>query len=217
MNPLTPHGKDCVQRARTEPRTISVQSRPSGTIIGGANGSSDNEPAVSENPFSEAGDNDRTIIRPMPGGRRGGRAPAPVRRAPPPAATAASTGEDLAALSATRAGLLAAAAPLLQLLARLGNTASPPNGGAMLDRTKRALREFEQRARNEGVPTELLRPAHYALCVSLDDVVVNTPWGHEAGWPNDMLTAFFHPDIKNGGRFFSALEQICRDPRGFCR
>ena len=31
---------------------------------------------------------------------------------------------------------------------------------------------------------DLLRPAHYALCASIDDIVLNTPWGATSGWAN---------------------------------
>ena len=80
-----------------------------------------------DDPFAPAdsdGDGDRTLIRPMPGGRRsssGASPPAPPRPAgPPPAETAPlSPAVGLNPLKA-------AAAPLLSLIMRLKNTASHP-------------------------------------------------------------------------------------------
>ena len=139
-----------------------------------------------DNPFAEPEDDNRTIIRPTPGRRQpqpaeppakaGGERATPCGRTPPPARSVAMAegtentfiGED---------ALAAAAAPLLQLMARLRNTASPPDSGDLRERTVRQVRVFEQEARDKGLPLEQLRPAHYALCASLDDVVLNTPWG----------------------------------------
>jgi type VI secretion system protein ImpK len=150
-----------------------------------------------DNPFAEPEDDGRTIVRPVPGGRRltvaDGTlrpvpdatlvAPAPVRRTRvrPIAAEPVDLPAD------TGSGLMAAAAPLLQLLARLRNTLTPPDAGDLRDRAAQAVRAFEQRCRANGVPEEQLRPAHYALCASLDDVVLNTPWGSEGGWAAQSL------------------------------
>ena len=124
---------------------------------------------MSDNPFAEPEDDNRTVIRPTPGRRRTPAAEQPgVTRseqppqetsAPRPAAPAEGT-EDFAAGSDV---LAAAAAPLLQLMARLRNTARPPDSGDLYQRTVRQMRVFEQEARDKGVPLEQLRPAHYAL------------------------------------------------------
>ena len=86
----------------------------------------------SDNPFSEPEDSDRTqIIRPLPGGRARSAAP-PAAAAPPPGQPAlppaAVSGPD-EAIRVGRSPLLAAAAPLLQLLSRLRNTLSQPDSG----------------------------------------------------------------------------------------
>ncbi|WP_158743539.1 type IVB secretion system protein IcmH/DotU, partial [Acidisphaera sp. L21] len=111
--------------------------------------------------------------------------------------------------------LLAAAAPLLQLLARLRNTANPPDTGDLRERTVREIRAFEQRARDTGVPMEQLRPAHYALCASLDDVVLNTPWGSAGGWDARSLVSTFHQEVRSGKRFFDLLKQMKDNPGKF--
>ena len=36
--------------------------------------------------------------------------------------------------------------------------------------------------RDVGIGLDQLRPAHYALCASLDDVVLATPWGSQGAW-----------------------------------
>ena len=179
---------------------------------------------MSDNPFAEPDDADRTVIRPMPGGGRAAARPAarPVAAAPPPAPPPpaapppAAAGADLAAIATAQANPLAAAAsPLLQLLARLRNTATPPDQGSMRDRTLREMRAFEKRARDAGVPMEQLRPAHFILCASLDDVVLNTPWGAHGPWQAATLTSTLHREARGADGFFEHLRQMRQDPAAY--
>ena len=83
---------------------------------------------MSDNPFAEPEDDNRTVIRPTPGKRRPVE-PSPDTMATPPsrpAATAASlsVGEDTEKISVGDDVLTAAAAPLLLFMARLRNTAA---------------------------------------------------------------------------------------------
>src|SRR5258707_659926 len=129
---------------------------------------------MSDNPFIEPEDSERTVIRPMPGGRRAAAADLPVGVAePPPRRAAAAVSPDgVETLAMGLSPLVAAAAPLLQLMMRLRNTVNQPDPGDLRERAVQAMRRFEQQSRDSGVPIELLRPAHYALCASLDDVVL---------------------------------------------
>lgn len=173
---------------------------------------------MSDNPFSEPDDSDRTVIRPAPGGRRPPApqaAPPSPRAAPPMPASASAVAEGTENLAIGDNALAAAAAPLLQLLARLRNTANPPDAGDLRERTVREIRNFEQRARDGGVPMEQLRPAHYALCASLDDVVLNTPWGGAGGWDARSLVSTFHQEVRSGERFFDLLGQMKQNPGSY--
>jgi type VI secretion system protein ImpK len=176
---------------------------------------------MSDNPFAEPEDDNRTVIRPTPGRRRTpatehptvARSEPPPQEAPAQRATAPAEGtEDIAVGSDV---LAAAAAPLLQLMARLRNTASPPDSGDLYQRTVRQIRVFEQEARDKGVPLEQLRPAHYALCASLDDVVLSTPWGSSGTWGQRSLVSTFHQEVRAGERFFDVLKQMCDNPGRF--
>ncbi|MBV9734345.1 MAG: type VI secretion system protein TssL, long form [Acidisphaera sp.] len=177
---------------------------------------------MSDNPFSEPDDSDRTIIRPAPGGRR---AAAPESAAAPPSAqrsaraepveAASVVGEAVAIPAAGLSSLVAAAQPLLQLLARLRNTVSPPDPGDLRERAVREMRGFEARARDAEIPMEQLRPAHYALCASLDDAVLNTPWGSTGTWDARSLVSTFHQEVRSGERFFDLLAQVRQNPGKF--
>lgn len=170
---------------------------------------------MSDNPFSQPEDNDRTVIRPAIGRR-----PAsplsdrmPERASPSPVYERDTEPAELQSIGANP--LVAAAAPLLQLLARLNNTSHPPQAGDLRERTAREVRAFEQRARDGGVPLEQLRPAHYALCASLDDVVLNTPWGSGSDWHARSLVSTFHQEVRGGERFFDLLRQMKQEANKF--
>ena len=62
---------------------------------------------------------------------------------------------------------------------------------------------------------EQLRPAHYALCASIDDVVLNTPWGSSGSWGARSLVSTFHQEVRSGERFFDLLEQMRQNPGTF--
>ncbi len=194
---------------------------------------------MSDNPFSEPDDSDRTIIRPSPAGRRAA-APAPQTPqsaapspfaspfggSPAPAATPPRSpfaGPAAAPIPADGAEtinfglnpLVTAAAPLLQLLGRLRNTYSQPNVEDLRERAVQQVRTFEQAARDAGVPLEQLRPAHYALCASIDDVVLNTPWGSSGSWGARSLVATFHQEVRAGERFFKLLADLRPNPGNY--
>jgi len=174
---------------------------------------------VQDNPFAEPEDNDRTVIRPSPGGRRP--AAPPQQAAPPPLAAAPEPASGPVAGSAETLPLVgvnplvAAAAPLLDLVGRLRNTARPPDSGDLRERAVAAMRQFEQDARATGLAPEQLRAAHYALCATLDDVVLNTPWGSQGPWNTASLIATFHREVGSGDRFFQLLERLQKEPRKF--
>jgi len=191
---------------------------------------------MSDDPFAEPGDAERTVIRPRPGGRST-HVPTrsePVRVARPPTAPAAPppavariaprtetvVSPDVSLPSVpfgTPSGspMAAAAMPLLLLLARLRNTAHRPDPDNLYERTASALRGFEQRVRDAGVPNEQVRSAHYALCISIDDVVLNTPWGAASNWKKRPLALAFHQDASEGGRFFELLARLRQTPAKF--
>jgi type VI secretion system protein ImpK len=174
---------------------------------------------MSDNPFAEPEDDNRTVIRPTPGRRRPP-SPAPADKASDehPARQdvtgrpSTAPGEGTGNISIGSDALTAAASPLLQLMARLRNTASPPDSGDLYQRTVQQIRVFEQEAREKGIPLDQLRPAHYALCASLDDVVLNTPWGSSGTWSERSLVSTFHQEVRSGARFFDVLRQMSDNP-----
>ncbi|MDQ5908897.1 MAG: type secretion system protein ImpK, partial [Pseudomonadota bacterium] len=126
----------------------------------------------------------------------------------PPSASSAprSPGVGLNALEA-------AAAPLLSLIMRLKNTASHPDPERLRQRMIEEIKTFTVNARNAGLHEKTVFRARYILCTTLDEVVLNTPWGRASQWSETSLLITFHNETWGGEKFFELLDAIIQDPR----
>jgi len=178
---------------------------------------------MSDNPFDEPSDNERTVIRPMPGGGvRRGDAPAAPPASPANAAASAippgnpaeparalnREGPDLPLVGASP--LLAAAAPLLQLMGRLRTLAGNPDPGSLRELANQELARFRAAVDRLDLPGNDRRDAHFALCAAIDDIVMNTAWG--TMWSRNSLVAANHGNVEAGEGFFLQLDARQRDP-----
>ena len=160
---------------------------------------------------------DATIMRPRPGaGRRStGEAP-PVARAPQPAALPPRV-EPVSDAAREFLGkglnpLVQAASPLLLLAGQLRGTLAGPEVGAFRRHVLEEIRRFEERARAERIPNEVVLAARYALCAALDESVLSTPWGAQSEWAQQTLLVALHREAWGGEKFFEMLDRIGRDP-----
>ena len=111
--------------------------------------------------------------------------------------------------------LAAAASPLLQLLNHLRQLRQPPDLRALRDRCLQDLRAFERQARDASIGMEMLRPAHYALCAAIDDVVLNSPWGAGSDWSKQTLVANQHPAVRDPDHFFVELRRMLAEAQRY--
>ncbi len=104
------------------------------------------------------------------------------------------------------AGLIALAMPLLQLMARLRTMASQPDPASLRHGVEAELERFATRAEAAGIAPDQRMRAQYALCASLDDLVLTTPWGAKSAWARHTLVGQFQAAV-GPGRFFALLRQ----------
>ncbi|HLY56954.1 MAG TPA: type VI secretion system protein TssL, long form [Stellaceae bacterium] len=158
-----------------------------------------------DDPFAEPSDVERTVIRPRPGGQ----APAPAA-APQPRPAEPTSGGPVPETGVNR--LVAAAAPLLAAAVRIaGGRGRNPDPDQLRRAMIEGMREFEKRALATGMETRSLRAARYALCATIDDMVLSTPWGAASSWTAQSLTSIFHNEVSGGERFFDILDQMQKD------
>ena len=189
--------------------------------------------ADQDDPFAEPDDTDKTVIRPNPGGRRTGATPpspaADPAAIPEPAAAAESIGVPQAATPApqpaARGGaadttlsmtgmnqLTACASTLFSLISRIRNRAQHMDPDKLRQSVVAEVREFENRALQAGIPAQTVKVARYALCATLDDVVLNTPWGGQSSWGLQSMVGTFHRETVGGDRFYDLLARLEKEP-----
>ena len=108
--------------------------------------------------------------------------------------------------------IVTAAAPLLNLAAQLKHRLAHGDVEALRVRVMQGIDQFERRMAPLGLPPRSVRASKYALCATLDDLVLNTPWGSRSVWTTRSLVGTFFSETWGGDRFFDLLAQLKKDP-----
>ena len=143
------------------------------------------------------------------GGATGAAAPA---RAPAPASPVLTELSAGAFLRASWNPLLAAAAPLLDLAGRLRDLPMHADPDGLRVRLVDEVRRFEHAAAGAGIAQDEIRVGRFALCATLDDVVLGTPWGPRSSWSREGLAATVERTSGAAERFFEFLEVMLTHP-----
>lgn len=115
---------------------------------------------------------------------------------------------DLAAVNP----LAGAAAPLLWLAARLNESLPVEDVPTFRARVMEEVGRFEANALSRGVQQRLARMCRYALCATIDDIVLSTDWGRQSDWTRSGLVSTFYQETWGGERFFDLLGQLYQRP-----
>ncbi len=159
-------------------------------------------------PFAEPGDSEGTVFRPRPSGTASSASAAPAS-APRPSNSASA---PRAVPKVGDSPLVAAASPVLAAIIRIANDrAQPPDPDRLRTAMTKAIRTFEADALATGLDTRSLRAARYAICATVDDLVLSTPWGSRSSWVQHSITSVFQNEVIGGERFFDILEQMQAD------
>jgi type VI secretion system protein ImpK len=108
--------------------------------------------------------------------------------------------------------LNAAASTLFSLNSRIRNRAQHMDPDALRRSVVAEVRAFEARALQARVDPQDVKVARYAICATLDDVVLNTPWGGSSVWAQQSMVATFHREVVGGDRFYDLLARLEQDP-----
>ncbi|HET7410833.1 MAG TPA: type IVB secretion system protein IcmH/DotU, partial [Paracoccaceae bacterium] len=175
---------------------------------------------MSNDPFDPFGQNERTIIRPQPGGRPA--APQPASRPGTPAhgmqggsrqQVQAPTGRPVESVRTPGSNpLIVAAGPLLDLLGRLRNAQTQARFADLKQSVSRYIEGFEKAATEAGAYPEQLRTAKYALAATADDIVQNLPGDDRHVWTQDPMLGRYFGERIGGTRFFDHLAEAMKNP-----
>ncbi len=166
---------------------------------------------VPDDPYGSS-DSDRTVIKPMPGGRRPAATPAGSQAPPPAYAPPGGTAAPLAMQAGGRNCVLDAAGTLFALVGQLRGTTSHPDVDMLRVQVEHELKVFESTARSCGADAEEVATARYLLCTLIDETVLGTPWGNESIWNQQTLLAKFHREAWGGEKFFNILNHLLQEP-----
>jgi type VI secretion system protein ImpK len=165
------------------------------------------DPSALTDPFA-VGDDQRTFIKPSPGGRGAPR---------PHDGTLREGGADADAnLPLPDSGLnplVSLANRLLLAVPQLRATRQVDDPAALRAALAQGLREFATQAAAAGIAPERVMAARYVLCTMLDEAAADTPWGGSGLWAGHSLLAMFHNETWGGEKVFQLMARLAEKPR----
>lgn len=154
-------------------------------------------------------DDDKTIIRPSPGGRRGPLAQNPPRRRVDHDFGAGHLDKmDIASANP----LVARAYPLLSLVTKLRRLPQYEAPQQLREKIITALKRMDEACYQQGARSQEIGTARLFLCSLMDEAVLNTPWGNSCGWAGNSLSSYFFREAWGGEKFFQILTQLKQQP-----
>lgn len=165
------------------------------------------EPSAINDPFAQFDEQQRTFIKPNPGGRsgtrsvEGGTGSGEFPTAPEPAAPDQGLNP-----------LVALANRLLLAVPQLRSTRHVDDPAALRNALAQGIREFAAQAAQQGIAPERVMAARYVLCTMLDEAAADTPWGGSGTWARHSLLAMFHNETWGGEKVFQLMARLAEKP-----
>ena len=108
--------------------------------------------------------------------------------------------------------LVDAAAYLFSIIGKLKQIKSYRHLNKLHKELIAEINTFQDIAKSHAYSSEYILVSRYALCATLDDVIINTSWGAQGQWDNYSLLVAFNQDAAQQERFFIILERLIKDP-----
>lgn len=121
--------------------------------------------------------------------------------------------ERVAAILAASSPLIAAAQPLLDVLADMPQTLAADEVAVFHQALQREVANFQSVCVEARLPRETIVMGSYVLCVALDEAAGQSTWGRGDGeevgaWASRQLAAQFHGDTEGGVKVFQLLVNL---------
>lgn len=108
--------------------------------------------------------------------------------------------------------LYAAASTLLDIAAELRRPHTNIDLAKLRQSLTAEINAFNLKAKNKGIAETQITLARYILCATLDEFVLDTPWGANSNWSEYSLLNTFHQDSSGGAKFFEILDKMKQEP-----
>ena len=109
--------------------------------------------------------------------------------------------------------LVAAATPLLVLVAHLRGAVQQADVNALRREIVDQIRRFEERGVRFGAKGNDVSAARYALCSLIDETVMTTPWGSTSSWSTNSLLLEVHGETWGGEKVFAIMDRVRAEPQ----
>jgi type VI secretion system protein ImpK len=164
------------------------------------------DPSNPNDPFAQL-DEQRTFIRPTPGGRPAGPRTVDPHR-DPTAAPMPEAGLPEPGLNP----LVTLANRLLLLVPQLRSTRHVDDPASLRNSLAQGVRDFAAQAQAAGIPSERVMAARYVLCTMIDEAASDTPWGGSGMWASNSLLGMFHNETWGGEKVFQLMARLAEKP-----
>ncbi|CNH06522.1 OmpA domain-containing protein [Yersinia thracica] len=112
--------------------------------------------------------------------------------------------------------LVLAARPLLNIIAKIRQSATHNDPIQLRQHLIDEIRRFELRCQLANQPYEMIIGARYCLCTSLDEAAALMPaWGDDNIWSGNGLLVTFHNETFGGDKFFDLLTRLSQNPHKY--
>jgi len=157
---------------------------------------------------------DSTVFIPQPGQHRAPTPPQPSAASVTPSGGGFVTdaGADLLSVQGGLNPLINAAATLLAVATKLRHTPQHADVADLHRHLVDEIKLFDSKLKQQNARPEIALAARYQLCATLDEAVMNTPWGAQAGWAQHSLLSLFHKETGGGEKFFAILKKMMEAP-----
>ncbi|WAC71424.1 DotU family type VI secretion system protein [Roseateles sp. SL47] len=159
------------------------------------------DPSALNDPFAGF-DDQRTFIKPRPGGA------APARQVNPDGSSEPPPETEAKGLNA----LLSLANKLLLLVPPLRATRRVDDPAALRNQLAQGIRDFAAQAQAAGIAPERIMATRYVLCTMIDEAAADTPWGGSGVWARHSLLSMFHNETWGGEKVFQLMARLAENP-----
>lgn len=108
--------------------------------------------------------------------------------------------------------LVDAAAYLFSIMGKLKQIKSYRNLDKLHNELTQEIHVFQDAIKAQGYSSEYLLVSRYALCATLDDIIIHSPWGSQGQWNSYSLLSALNQEPIQQDRFFILLDRICKEP-----
>ncbi|AUM13129.1 type IVB secretion system protein IcmH/DotU [Ketobacter alkanivorans] len=157
-------------------------------------------------------DMDSTVFIPKPGAQRAAPAPSSPAAAAPASSAPAMLATELLQVERGLNPVISAATTLLAVANKLRNTAQHADVAGLHRNLVEEIKLFDSKLKSQNTRPEIALASRYQICAALDEAVMNTPWGAQAGWAQRSLLSLFHKETSGGEKFFAILAKMMEAP-----